>query len=101
MKLAEDDRGALCHCGRFFSRSGLVNHLQHIFGLPQGPMEYKAPRHTEQGVVFTKVTTDWGSCPRVWTFEKNNTYVPFAISKKGKFTRYFQVVKQLNIQRDV
>ena len=72
LKMAENGKGTLCHCGKWFSRSGLVLHLEEPFGLPTGALQYKAPTPPEGDVVFEDARTEWGTAQRIWTQGAND-----------------------------
>ena len=79
LNMAEDERGALCHCGKRFSRSGLVVHLEEPFGLPTGALQYKPPTPSEGDVVFGDARTDWGTANRIWTQDANDSSVRLSL----------------------
>jgi len=79
LNMIEDERGALCHCGKRFSRSGLVVHLEEPFGLPTGALQYKPPTPSEGDVVFGDARTDWGTAKRIWTQGANDASVRLSL----------------------
>jgi hypothetical protein len=72
LTMVEDQRGALCHCGKRFSRNGLILHLEEPFGLPTGALQYKPPTPAEFDVVFADASTEWGTAQRIWTQEASD-----------------------------